>query len=111
VDKNSDKLYDEVIDFDKAVYDKYSKRMEQIIDAAEPPPRISNNPTWYECKWCEHHPVCHMKAEPLRNCRTCAHSTPVNDGEWLCERPGVGEIIPKKIIKIGCTDYHRHPME
>lgn len=112
IDKNSDKLYDEVINFDKACYEKYSERLRMLIDAPEPPPRISNNPSWFECKWCDHHPVCHRKQDPLKNCRTCAHSTPVEEGNWKCENPEcLTAVIPIVVIRKGCDKYFKHPME
>lgn len=116
INKNTDDLYDEVVEFNQAVYDKYLARAATIIDSPEPPPRISNNASWFECKWCDFHAVCHLKAEVLKNCRTCAHSTPVEQGQWLCENdsrevPFLSGIIPIAIVKAGCSEYHRHPME
>lgn len=112
IDKNSDKLYDEVLEFNPAVYEKYLKRAQMIVDAPEPPPKLSTNPSWFECKWCDHHSVCHLKEAPLRNCRTCAHSTPVENGKWKCECPEneVAEISVY-VIEKGCFRYHQHPME
>src|SRR5690606_11380185 len=40
----------------------------------------------YQCKWCDYKDVCHGTAAPLPNCRSCAHATPAQDGQWLCER-------------------------
>jgi hypothetical protein len=111
IDKNSDRLYDEVVEFNRAIYDKYLARAQMIVDAPEPPPRLSNNPTWFECKWCDHHAVCHLKAAPLKNCRTCAHSTPVEDGEWQCEFPPGINPIPEELMVTGCPIYYQHPME
>ncbi len=111
IDKNSDNLYDEVVLYDAAVYQKYLARLAALIDAPEPPPRLSNNPTWFACKWCDFHTVCHLKGEPLRNCRTCAHSTPVEDGQWDCAKESPARVIPITVLRTGCDAYHRHPME
>lgn len=56
----------------------------RIIKTSNPPPRISNDPAWFECRWCSFRAVCHEGAGPARNCRTCLHSTPVADGAWRC---------------------------
>lgn len=110
IDKNSDTIYDEVVPYADAIYQKYLARLASLIDAPEPPPRLSINPSWFACKWCEFHAVCHLKAEPLKNCRTCAHSTPVDDGQWHCENPAHFRQIPIEVVKTGCDAYHRHPM-
>lgn len=111
VNKNHDDLYDEIIDFNPEMYKKYKTRAIQLIDAAEPPPRISNNPTWYQCKMCDYHRLCHGRALPDLNCRTCAHSTPVENGRWQCEFYAGNPLIPENVMGQGCPNYHQHPME
>lgn len=63
-------------------------KAERVITAAEPPPRITGDPTWYQCRWCPAHAVCHTKTTmpAAVNCRTCAHATPEMDGNgrWSC---------------------------
>jgi hypothetical protein len=116
IEKNTDKIYEEVVFFDKECFEKYSERARMIVDSPEPPPRISNNPSWYECKWCDHHAVCHLKAAPEKNCRTCAHSTPIEQGRWMCENdskdpPFLSGVIPIALVKTACPGYYQHPLE
>jgi len=111
IDKNSDSLYDEVVAFNKTVYTKYLERAKHIVDAVEPPPKINTSPSWYECKWCDHHGVCHLKAPPAKNCRTCCHSTPVGNSQWVCEKSQPHSVIEKDLMKTGCQSYVAHPME
>jgi CRISPR/Cas system-associated exonuclease Cas4 (RecB family) len=85
VNKNDDDIYTERVHFDKAVFDKLLAKAERIVDAGEPPEKLSQDPSWYQCKFCDYHSVCHGTAVPLANCRTCARSTPVDDGKWNCE--------------------------
>lgn len=61
-------------------------KAERIITASEPLTRVSEDPAWYQCKWCAAHAVCHSKKLPAVNCRTCAHATPEMDGNgrWSC---------------------------
>lgn len=61
-------------------------RAARIIQAAEPPARLSEQPDWYQCRWCNHHAICHEGGVPLVSCRTCAHATPEldGDGRWSC---------------------------
>ena len=113
INKNTDAIWDEVVEFDKECFEKYVKRAETIIDAPEPPARISRDSTWYECKWCDHRAVCHTTVAPLINCRTCAHSTPIENGKWRCENAMALNMaeIPAATLLIGCSAYTRHPME
>jgi len=70
------------LDAARALRDK----AERVVTSPEPPPRISDNPSWFECKFCPAHSVCHGGKLPAVNCRTCAHATPEMDGDgrWSC---------------------------
>ena len=86
VNKNDDEMYMERIHYDPAVGMKLVAKAESIIFAEQPPSRISNDPAWFECKFCAFHNVCHMGKLPEVNCRTCARATPERDGDgrWSC---------------------------
>jgi hypothetical protein len=113
INKNTDAIHDEVVPFKEQVYQKYVTRAAMIIDAPEPPPRISRDASWYECKFCDHRAVCHTTVAPLINCRTCAHSTPVENAGWRCENTLAlnNQLIPAATVLVGCSLYFRHPME
>ena len=84
--KDDDRLHLERIDFDQAAAEQLFAKAQRIIDAAEPPARISERADWYQCKLCDHHAACHGTAVALPTCRSCAHVTPIADGEWHCAR-------------------------
>ena len=84
--KDTDELYGERIAFDRAVFEALIERAGRIVFAAEPPPRISESPAFFRCKFCLYHGVCHGALFPKANCRTCAHVTPRDDGAWHCAR-------------------------
>jgi hypothetical protein len=88
--KDNDELYSERIKYNKDLAESLLSKAHRIITAQEPPPRISDNPSWFACQWCSHKAICHEDAIPLVNCRTCAHATPVVDdsqnGAWICEK-------------------------
>ncbi|NBS94784.1 MAG: oxidoreductase [Betaproteobacteria bacterium] len=89
VNKDTDDLYVERVEADPKVASSLLAKAHRIIFAAAPPPRISDDPAWYQCRMCDHAPVCHAKGSgagmPEVNCRTCLHSTPV-EGGWHCDR-------------------------
>jgi hypothetical protein len=107
VNKNDDTLYVERVEFDKAAFDKLRERAERVITAAEPPQKLSNDPSWWTCKMCDFHDHCHGEKAPAVNCRTCCHSTPEmdGDGKWSCAsmQSEIGLIGQR----IGC-DSHRY---
>lgn len=86
VNKNDDTLHGEIIHIDPTVADRYNTRASSIITSPEPPQRINSSPGWYQCKLCNHRQMCHEFEMPERNCRTCAHSSPSDNAQWLCER-------------------------
>lgn len=81
------------------------EKARQIIQAPEPLARLSEKPEFYQCTWCSHHGICHDKALPQVNCRTCAHSTPEMDGDgrWSCARYKCD--IPTEQQRNGCHDH------
>lgn len=89
--KDNDAIYTERVEFDPVEFKRLEARAERVLRAAEPPLRCSNDPSWYVCKMCDHHSLCHGQEAPDVSCRTCAHSTPVLEGEggrWTCEQFG-----------------------
>ncbi len=84
--KDTSALYQERVEADKAEFERLLARAERVIKAAEPPPRLSADPAWFQCKWCAFHALCHGDAAPEVNCRTCAHATPEmgGDARWSC---------------------------
>lgn len=88
VNKNDDARYAERIEYDAEYCIHTMARAERIINASEPPPRISEKPDWHECLFCRHHAVCHEGAFPRVSCRSCLHSTPEMSGDahWSCAR-------------------------
>ena len=106
IDKATDSIYMERVELDKEHGQRLLDRARAIITAAEPPPRLSEEPDHFVCKMCEFAPICHGTEAPLVNCRTCAHSTPIVDmdgGHWSCAR-GHQHHDQKK----GCKSDHRY---
>lgn len=86
--KNTDALYGERVRFDQAAFLELMAKAERVVTATEPMEKIKQDPDWYQCKFCDHHPVCHQGQVPAVTCRSCAYATPVlsgTDGEWRCE--------------------------
>jgi hypothetical protein len=83
--KNDDHLHLEIVTLDPQLADQFIARAGTLIQHVAPPKKINESPGWFTCKWCDHRPVCHLKAPPERNCRTCRYSEARQDGNWWCE--------------------------
>jgi hypothetical protein len=90
VNKNDDCLYIERIAYDKDRADQLATKAQRIIEAHEPPARLSDDPTWWQCKTCDFAELCHDTALPSVTCRTCLHATPLTgdraDAAWHCAK-------------------------
>jgi hypothetical protein len=86
VNKNTDELYQERIHADAEAGLRLLAKAERIIQASRPPARISDDPAWWQCRFCDHHAACHGDAVPERHCRSCLHSTATANGQWHCAR-------------------------
>jgi hypothetical protein len=109
VNKNTDELHLELVLYDSANQEEFLQRAHKIVWMTEPPKKVNESPGWFECKWCDHRPVCHLDAAPDRNCRTCGYSSPIDDGKdggsWFCKQHNA--IIPKEVQDQGCIAYVR----
>jgi len=103
VNKNTDELYSEWVTFDASEFEKLQAKAQLIIDADEPPLGVSTDPAWYQCKMCDHHAVCHTDQIPQKNCRTCLHSTPVEDAHWSCAQQK--RLLPFEEQRLGCRSH------
>lgn len=103
INKNDDDLYIEVVKLDPREGDAMERKAEMIILAQEPPRKLSDNPGFQDCSYCDMRGICHHKEQIERNCRSCRHATPVEGGEWSCGHHGA--IIPREYVPKACDHY------
>lgn len=114
VNKNDDSLHFELVELNYLVADEFIERGRKLVFMRQEPPKLHNSPGWFECKWCDHKPVCHLKGKPEVNCRTCRWSEPVvsedNSGTWVCNNPGIhSQPVPITVEEQlnGCSHYEQ----
>lgn len=61
--------------FNENDFNRTREKARNIICSDSPPPKISDNPTFFKCGWCHAKEVCHSFALPKPNCRNCAYVT------------------------------------
>ena len=109
VNKDTDELYSERIEFDKVFFEQIQAKFDSIIFASSPPSKLSEDPKFYICNWCAHNSVCHGNQVPAVSCRTCVHSTPERtpetEGRWSCAKAGPDSSIPIEVQRTGCGQH------
>jgi len=106
--KDDDRMYLERIRLDKDAAAKLVERGQRIATDERMPEPISGDPTYYICKMCPAHSFCHGNHTAQEaNCRTCAHSTPTDDGRWHCAF--WDDYIPTEFQRHGCDNHVLHP--
>lgn len=104
VNKDNDDLYFEFVELNHKTGETMVQKAESIIFMQEPPPRLHENPTFWQCKMCNCFSICHAKGEIERNCRSCKHAEPAKDKQWICNKHQ--QLLTDEIIKqeYGCWE-------
>lgn len=103
VDKNTEEIHMEFLVIDWELGRVMLEKALSIITSPKPMHRISQSAAHFSCKWCPFTNVCHYGEVLHKNCRTCVHSQPVEDGKWLCQV--WGQNIPDEAQKVGCDKF------
>ena len=107
--KDDDRIYTERVKLDQARAEALIIRAQKITLSDRMPEPLSTDPTWYECKFCDAHEFCHKtKLTKEVNCRTCAHSSALEDGSWHCAKHQASGI-PTDFQRSGCEHHVLHP--
>jgi len=126
VNKNTDDLYCQVVPARPELAAQYTDRAASVIQSRTPPKGVSEDPSWFVCRFCDYKRHCHgvpdektgeyRYAEADKNCRTCEHielrlGPDPEDTEhghtWVCNLWG-GEV-PRDYLPKGCDKWtQRH---
>lgn len=109
VNKNTDELHMEIIEYDPTQDKRYQERARIIVDSRTPPQRINNSPAWYKCKFCDQKDICHGAALPEKNCRTCRYVRVEDGGKWSCQMKPMMDFLNKQQQMDGCGMYEMIP--
>src|SRR5258708_32880430 len=82
--KNDSDITVKIVELDWNLGAQLEKKANDIIFSKEPPPRISDNPSFFNCKFCHQSGICHNGETPEKNCRSCRNSTPTENATWTC---------------------------
>jgi hypothetical protein len=105
--KDNDDLYTEIVERNEKAGERILKKAKRLVEMPAPPDRPFSLVKGSPCNWCDFQGFCYDGQWPERNCRTCLHSTPVEDGKWTCSREGDPiEITPDTCCEGG--KLHRY---
>lgn len=101
--KDDETLYAEWLEHDQGQSDRLLSKAERIIYSDEAPHRISDSIDSPTCRMCPYRDPCHIGSEPSRNCRTCLHSQPSDDGQWYCSFHQ--KMLTREEERAGCEKH------
>ena len=82
--KDNEGLHMERVVYDAEEAAKLFERVRIVMASSTPPIRITEKSGDWRCKYCDYKAICWEKAPTLQHCRTCEHSSAVENGEWAC---------------------------
>lgn len=105
MNKDTSEIHTEIVPYDPD-HAAYLELVEEEILKAQHInefPRLSNNPSWFECKYCDAYAKCHKNEEVADTCRTCKHRTYMMGGIVWCNKHDT-PLNPIKQAE-GCPDW------
>lgn len=108
VNKNTDENDIEFIALDHTIGNDHIKIAEDLTQQYYPPEKLSNDASFFQCKWCAMYEICHHKGQVWQNCRSCRFAQPVADGKWFCHN--FQKEIPKDFLIKGCGSWESLPL-
>ena len=105
VNKNDDEIYTQRLYLDENFALELLKRGERIATSNTMPAPLSTNPTWFECKICPYHSLCHKKDKSRinKNCRTCEYALFEEDGKFYCKKDNTEKTNSEQVSD--CPNY------
>lgn len=101
--KNDDALYFELVYYKPELAAQYVDMAGKLVVSPEAPKRYSNDPSWFECRFCAFREICHYDEEPARNCRSCTMAEARENASWYCK--AFNQTIPPEFVKQGCDNW------
>ena len=107
--RDTEEMYVERIRYKAGDANSLVARAQSIIATDKPPPKLNNDPEWWQCRMCEQSATCHDDVLPPINCRTCLHSTPSlsGDAKWTCALNDSTLSVKRQLV--GCERHVYNP--
>ncbi len=86
--KDTDHYDSERVALDRKVAKGLIEKAGEVVASPVPLEKLSRDPAFWECKFCDHHPLCFEGLPMEKSCRTCAHVAAADEGRWVCQKKG-----------------------
>jgi CRISPR/Cas system-associated exonuclease Cas4 (RecB family) len=83
--KDDDRIVAERVKFEPKTFRALMLKANGIIKEKTPPEKLSNDPSFYKCKFCPFFDNCHGEKVADVSCRTCTNASPIEGGRWECD--------------------------
>lgn len=101
--KDDEDFYIEIIEYSEPTARLYVDKAYDIITSDVPPKKVSNDPTYWQCQWCDFYGPCQLEDKFLRTCRTCQYAKILPEGEWYCNEHD--KFLTKQMQREACPKY------
>lgn len=101
--KDTDQYESERLEYDRKKAEGLVEKAAQVIREEDPPVGISRDPAFWECKFCDHYPLCFEGAPMEKNCRTCRHVAVADESRWWCNEHD--RMLTLEEQKKGCDTW------
>lgn len=101
--KDTDAYDTERVSLDKLYAKGLVVKASEIVSSPEAPPGISRDPSWFACKFCDHHPLCFEGERMEKSCRSCVHVGVGDESRWWCQKHN--KVLGLEDQKAACGDY------
>ena len=96
--KNTSEYHAEIVAYDEFAYQSLLAKSERVLERGQGRRITNEGPNFFGCRFCSKRDACWEGLAPATACRTCAHSTPTDEGSWYCTRH-------KGVRDEPCDDY------
>lgn len=103
VNKNDDELYFELVRYEPYIAAQAIDLARVVLTSREAPKKISQDPSFFECKWCAYSSICHYGELPAKSCRACVFAGPAGKKTWYCRQ--YNQTIPDNFVPEGCANW------
>jgi hypothetical protein len=103
MNKDTSEIYPERIYYDESRAKELIHKEQELVMSEDPPSGISTDPSWFECKFCNFHGICHHGDEVAENCRTCANCDLHEKATWKCGLDN--SQLSTKEQELGCPKW------
>lgn len=110
--KDNERYYVERVRPDEDAFRLIQQKLDSLVNFNTAPTGLSEDGSFYACKWCDMRAACLGEVEPQRTCRSCVHSEPLPNGNelWVCNVASESVSLTREAQLAACPAYEPRKM-